>query len=414
MTALALLPPGATAWETSVSLASAARRPLDSDIIRRVWSPADCPTEFLPYLAHAFSVDLWDEKWSEQRKRAIIDESVSMHRLKGTQKGIERYLFYVDASLRKAIRPPARGYHRAAVTPESWATWLDAQPQIRIFPFANFGTVAHSGKKFYRRFHGRLASHPFQGRGFLCTSRGTKLYGRTAFLFQNGVQTAVGLEPVTEPGVSYDRVYLTAVGSKRAYHGHGFVRPKSRFRQASIADQKTLTIRVDYTGGPMPTLLAPSMRPIDVLPARVVQVRTPPVNRSFHTKLRPRWRRWSQTSAAPLLIYDRIALLDPTKGAQRRKVRGFHGYKRFGIDAFTAQLTLDIPMRRPRSRLNRFHVGYVKKADMTPLQNALTALHRAKSLRDTLLVDTIVYRRVRLKDHLKLGQFRLGQIIKVA
>ncbi|MBG8794166.1 phage tail protein I [Salmonella enterica subsp. enterica] len=30
-----------------------------------MWNPATCPIRFLPYLAWAFSVDRWDESWTE-------------------------------------------------------------------------------------------------------------------------------------------------------------------------------------------------------------------------------------------------------------------------------------------------------------------------------------------------------------
>jgi len=32
--------------------------------LRDLWSLATCPVSFLPYLARAFSVDLWDEGWA--------------------------------------------------------------------------------------------------------------------------------------------------------------------------------------------------------------------------------------------------------------------------------------------------------------------------------------------------------------
>ncbi|MEA4365232.1 phage tail protein I [Klebsiella pneumoniae] len=52
--------------------------------LRDLWNPWRCPVKFLPYLAWAFSVDGWDEKWSEQEKRAAISESFWLHQRKGT------------------------------------------------------------------------------------------------------------------------------------------------------------------------------------------------------------------------------------------------------------------------------------------------------------------------------------------
>lgn len=50
--------------------------------LRDLWNPWKCPAGFLPYLAWAFSVDSWDESWSEQEKRTFISESFRLHQQK--------------------------------------------------------------------------------------------------------------------------------------------------------------------------------------------------------------------------------------------------------------------------------------------------------------------------------------------
>ncbi|QWZ03053.1 phage tail protein I [Klebsiella pneumoniae] len=52
--------------------------------LRDLWNPWRCPVKFLPYLAWAFSVDSWDESWSEQEKRTAVSESFWLHQRKGT------------------------------------------------------------------------------------------------------------------------------------------------------------------------------------------------------------------------------------------------------------------------------------------------------------------------------------------
>lgn len=52
--------------------------------LRDLWNPWKCPAKFLPYLAWAFSVDSWDESWSEQKKRTAVSESFWLHQRKGT------------------------------------------------------------------------------------------------------------------------------------------------------------------------------------------------------------------------------------------------------------------------------------------------------------------------------------------
>ena len=59
------------------------------DVLRQFWRPADCPTHLLPHLARQRSVDVWQDYWSDTRKRAVIDASIRLHRIKGTRGAIE-------------------------------------------------------------------------------------------------------------------------------------------------------------------------------------------------------------------------------------------------------------------------------------------------------------------------------------
>ena len=87
-----LLPPNATPLERALE---AATRPRASEeVIRQVWDPWACPAKLLPWLAWAFSVDYWEEGWSEDQKRAVIAASIEVHQRKGT-----------PAAMRNAVRP---------------------------------------------------------------------------------------------------------------------------------------------------------------------------------------------------------------------------------------------------------------------------------------------------------------------
>ncbi len=60
--------------------------------LRDLWNPWKCPVKFLPYLAWAFSVDSWDENWSEKEKRSVIGEAFWLHQRKGTVAAIRRVI----------------------------------------------------------------------------------------------------------------------------------------------------------------------------------------------------------------------------------------------------------------------------------------------------------------------------------
>ena len=78
-----LLPPGSSALERRLAQACSGISDLNVPL-RDLWNPWKCPAGFLPYLAWAFSVDGWDEGWSEREKRTVISESFQLHQHKGT------------------------------------------------------------------------------------------------------------------------------------------------------------------------------------------------------------------------------------------------------------------------------------------------------------------------------------------
>lgn len=92
-----ILPGEATSLEKAllaVELASLAN--VDPAIIASIWNPATCPPALLPWLAWALSVDVWDNSWTEQRKRKVIAASPVVHRLKGTRGAVSRSLAAFD------------------------------------------------------------------------------------------------------------------------------------------------------------------------------------------------------------------------------------------------------------------------------------------------------------------------------
>ncbi len=97
-----LLPPNATAQEKAIDEATA--RIADVPVpIRGLWNPETCPAAFLPWLAWALHVDQWDVNWSTPVKRAVIAESVELHRRKGTPWAVERALIVAGSPNAKVV-----------------------------------------------------------------------------------------------------------------------------------------------------------------------------------------------------------------------------------------------------------------------------------------------------------------------
>lgn len=79
-----LLPPNASELEKALDLSAQSRFDGIERVIRTVWNPQTCPASMLPWLAWAFSVDVWNDTWTEQRKRQTIAAAFEVHKYKGT------------------------------------------------------------------------------------------------------------------------------------------------------------------------------------------------------------------------------------------------------------------------------------------------------------------------------------------
>ncbi|GAK43598.1 phage tail protein I [Tepidicaulis marinus] len=78
-----LLPPNASQLERDLdaSIEHALAIPVR---IADVWDPHTCPLDILPWLAWAWSVDLWDENWSVEARRNTTAASLAFHKRKGS------------------------------------------------------------------------------------------------------------------------------------------------------------------------------------------------------------------------------------------------------------------------------------------------------------------------------------------
>ena len=86
-----LLPSNATTLERN--LATVGADVVDVPVIvKQVWNADTCPTDVLPWLAWALSVDSWDSSWTEEQKRAVIKQAPKNQKIKGTLGAVELQL----------------------------------------------------------------------------------------------------------------------------------------------------------------------------------------------------------------------------------------------------------------------------------------------------------------------------------
>ena len=82
-----LLPLNSTPLERAVEAASVEDL---QTALRTLYNPDTCPAHLLYQLAWAWSVDRWDEKWSEAVKRSVIRSAFYIHAHKGTIGALRR------------------------------------------------------------------------------------------------------------------------------------------------------------------------------------------------------------------------------------------------------------------------------------------------------------------------------------
>lgn len=96
--------------------------------------PETAPESIVPFLAWGWSVDLWDMDWPIETKRQITADALEMHRLKGTEAGIRRYLAYTAAKDVSMTLPPQDFFLSAGPEDDpKWRTWLDSLPEVRLY-----------------------------------------------------------------------------------------------------------------------------------------------------------------------------------------------------------------------------------------------------------------------------------------
>lgn len=84
-----LLPPNATPGERALE-GTVARISNVPTPARAMWNADTCPAALLPWMAWAFSVDNWDDAWTESQRRAAISAAFEIQRRKGTIGAVRR------------------------------------------------------------------------------------------------------------------------------------------------------------------------------------------------------------------------------------------------------------------------------------------------------------------------------------
>ena len=88
---VSLLPANSKPLEHALASATAKLEPIPVPL-EILWDADNTPSEFLSFLADAWSVDEWNDQWSDEVKRQMIKNSLWVHERKGTLGAVKRAL----------------------------------------------------------------------------------------------------------------------------------------------------------------------------------------------------------------------------------------------------------------------------------------------------------------------------------
>jgi phage tail P2-like protein len=116
-----LLPPNRTPLESAV--ADACHADISAEPLRGLADADRCPVALLPWLAWSRSVDSFDAAAGEERQRALIRQSIDIHRRKGTVAAV-RDVFRALGLGEVAIDQGTNGYcYDGAATYDGFASY---------------------------------------------------------------------------------------------------------------------------------------------------------------------------------------------------------------------------------------------------------------------------------------------------
>ena len=339
---------------------------------REVWDPWRCPEPFLKVLAHALSVDIWNDAWTETRKRRVLANAIRVHRAKGTLEGIRAYLEFVDAKLLDVVTVPQRVFSGPSLTREEREAWLEKLPQVRTWRVRDRGKAGFgmfSGNRFGKRF--------FEGK-FCIPSTAMKRLDRRARWVVGGQETDTR---VSQAG-SYFRLHIkgragAGVFSAGVQDGHCFTPSTARKRLVTISPTPRLAWRSAVT---------PRLEAVTSEPERVV-VRGREDRGVFCNGFTGAG--FYRPTSAIYRIFWRFAVNDGSRVARRRPVQ-FMGEGRYGFPAHTAYLETSMPgKRKPWAAgdgITAIRKRFWLPHDGERTRNARRALTASKRASDKLLI----------------------------
>jgi phage tail P2-like protein len=404
-----LLPPNATADERTVAALTDRITAIPSPI-EAMHRPAETPARFLPWLGWEWSIDIWDDAWSEEKKRRVIARSFDLHRLKGTPQGIRDHVALTDGDIVQFVRPPQGAFAGRDLTKDELDAWLRTMPQIRVYLAREVGEAGAAA----------FIEQDFYDDAFALFDAGRALYGRAARLWDRGVETPLVMTELTTErearlGLRIERVMIPGeAAADTAFADASFA--DDGFVDATVLEPRFVTYRQEVayqhvTSSLAMHAIAPGLDPIDVRSERI-SARGTGDELSFCDDAYCD-DGFAGTDGAAWMLYDRIVLHDPARAAPMIDGWSFYDDARLGLPGFTAMALIDLQQQaEPRAGFTDDGFcddGFAIAEDDTRRMRAREAVNVSKALRDRVLVTHKMRRPLTFADGIPLdGSFRFG------
>ena len=434
-----LLPTNATAFERAFSEMGARVDRIETPL-RQLWRPDIIRADMLPFLAWAYSTDIWFDDWSIERKRAVTDRSIWLHRHKGSETGIAAHIDLVGGKLLRAIVPPAKTFVMPHLTPAEREAFLSLFAQLRVYPYVarGFYRFANFTSKSYGRRKAFLAGANDPGVNYVKDVGAWQRWLRTATLWDHGVETTLTIRAIVEEKVgrfyaaAYDEIILPAKPSSAIFPNGAFNAERKLAGKAYLQDglyvaERLIRISRDASydfrlGRELYTTTVPGVDLIDVRPRSIAQRHDGqpfalyngglPGKKQFLACAKGARQKYLPPSIAWRFLYEQLHIHDPERVIPERKRSVHLDYTRLGMPPYNAELTVGITGKAYPQEAWRFVRGHLHVGNTETIDRARYATRVSMSVRDKILIQTKTWRPPRPGDRIKVGDAKIGDLVQ--
>jgi phage tail-like protein len=368
--------------------------------------PWTTDARYLPWLAYRFAVEIWDENWSEEKRRSIIASAIRLQRIKGTLAGIREYVGAAGGELVSVRLPPGKSFLGESLTREQREAYLSRLPQIRLN--INRERARTGYRAFYSDDWGKFFSDASGTKTcFPVVDTAHRRYGPRAALWDRDVLVReLTRNRTLILSAEIERIFMRGTAPAGVFGG-GF--PGSFFVR-SAAKSRVVDIDVSRLSESERALhyysVTPGGRPTAAVPKRVYE-RAIAGDGVFAGEITD--GKFYTPSGALHRVYDAIHVADPSRVGAARGSISFFGDDRFGVPAFTAEISVGVPSKRPKDAVSGFVGGFWYEHRKTELDRNLRAVTAGKAARDKIMVNTSTHRPLRVGSPLFVGaSLKLG------